>query len=70
MAWLAVNKNGDEIISPDKPTRWSDEWADMEEIWVEGECRQMDMAFVLPKGSIFRLIGRKLTWKNEPIELI
>lgn len=27
MAWLAVNKNGDETISPDKPTRWGDEWA-------------------------------------------
>ena len=27
MAWLAVNKNGDETISPDKPTRWGGEWA-------------------------------------------
>lgn len=24
---------------------------------------------ILPKGSIEKLIGRKLTWKNEPVEL-
>lgn len=26
-------------------------------------------AIVLPKGSIQKLIGRNLTWKDEPIEL-
>lgn len=24
---------------------------------------------VLPKGSVEKLIGRKLTWKDEPVEL-
>ena len=51
MTWLAVNKNGDEIISPDKPTRWGGEWADMEEVWVESERGQIDMAFMLHKGG-------------------
>ena len=26
-------------------------------------------AIVLPKGSIQKLIGRNLTWKDEPVEL-
>lgn len=67
MAWLAVNKNGDETISPDKPTRWGDEWADMEDVCV---CGLVDMTLILRKGSIYKLIGRELTWEDEPVELI
>ena len=70
MAWLAVNKNGDETISPDKPTRWGDEWADMDDVCVESECGSVDMTLVLPKGSIYKLIGRELTWDDEPVELV
>lgn len=70
MTWLAVNRNGDEIISPDKPTRWGGEWADMEEVWVESERGQIDMTFMLHKGAIFKLIGKELTWDDEPVELI
>lgn len=25
---------------------------------------------ILPKGSIEKLIGRKMTWKDEPVELL
>ena len=67
MAWLAVNKNGDEIISPDKPTRWG-EWTDMDDVCIESEWGEVDM--ILPKGSIYKLIGRELTWDDEPVELI
>ena len=70
MAWIAVNKNGDETISPDKPTKWSCEWADMDDVCLESECGLVDMTLSLPKGSIYKLIGRELTWKNEPVELI
>lgn len=69
MAWLAVNKNGDEIISPDKPTRWGDEWADMDDVCFESECVAVDMTLILPKGSIYKLIGKDLEWGDEPEKL-
>lgn len=42
----------------------------MEEVWVESERGQIDMAFMLHKGAIFKLIGKELTWDDEPVELI
>lgn len=65
MAWLAVHKNGNESISPYIPTRWMDEWCDMEDMGNEA----IDRSIALPRGSIFRLTGRELTWDDEPIEL-
>lgn len=70
MAWLAVNKNGDETISPGKPNRgWGGEWGFSEEIWVESERGEVELTMMLPKGSTYKLIGRKLTWNDEPVEL-
>lgn len=67
MAWLAVHKNGNESISPYIPTRWMDEWVDMEDM---GEDEwAIDKSIALPRGSIFKLTGRELTWDDEPIEL-
>lgn len=62
MAWIAVTKQGREFISMCKPIRVTDEynyygWKDT---FTE---------ISLPKGSIKRLIGRELTWNNEPLEL-
>ena len=62
MAWVAVTKQGREFISMCKPIRVTDEynyygWKDT---FTE---------ISLPKGSIKRLIGRELTWNNEPLEL-
>jgi len=62
MAWLAVDKDGEEWMFTSKPHR-------------EGEPHNVFLmsqnAFYahLPKGSIFRLIWRKLTWEDEPVEL-
>ena len=62
MAWLAVDKNGYENISNNKPFRTGaiglNSW-DNDEQLVE-----------LPKGSIKRLIGRELTWDDEPVEFM
>lgn len=70
MAWLAVNKNNDEIISTGKPERsWGGEWSYSEEIWVESECGSVELTIMLPKGSIYKLIGKELTWNDEPVEL-
>ena len=67
MAWVAVHKNGKEGIFSYKPTRseklgvWYDE--------TEYGGVFYDTEISLPKGSIKKLIGRDLTWSDEPIEL-
>lgn len=51
----AYNKN--------KRRKWAAHWStDETDPLPEG-------AIVLPKGSIQKLIGRNLTWKDEPVEL-
>lgn len=61
MAWVAVTKQGREFISMCKPIRVSDEdnyyWKDT---FTENS---------LPSGSIKKLIGRELTWNDEPVKL-
>ena len=57
MAWVCCKKNGVEIIISNKPSRTNDSWV--------GGIRFVD----LPKGSIKKLIGRDLAWKDEPVEL-
>jgi hypothetical protein len=60
MAWLAVCDKGMELIFNIKPMRL-----------IEHKCFVVDVedsAIKLPKGSIKRLIGRDLTWDDEPVE--
>lgn len=59
MAWLAVDKDGDEYIYRDKPGRQINNY------WYAGE----DHFVELPKGSIKKLIGKELSWDDEPVEL-
>lgn len=56
MAWVAVDKIGEELISRVEPFRVGNYWI--------GES-----TFHLPKGSIKKLIGKELTWEDEPVEL-
>lgn len=51
MAWVAVHKNGDEVIFDFEPYRWNDSF------WVEDTGDDI----YLPKGTIKKLIGRDLT---------
>ena len=61
MAWVAVNKYNREYIYDIKPKRcYCSVWA---------QASLLDNAVELPKGSIKKLIGRELTWNDEPIEL-
>ena len=64
MAWVACDENGHEAIFSGKPERvaYPD---DIPNIWYD-----YDGPFVnIPSGSIEKLIGRKLTWEDEPVEL-
>ena len=58
MAWLAVDKDNSEYMYKEKPTRYSDKY------W------ESDYAYIhICYGSIKRLIGRELTWEDEPVEI-
>jgi len=59
MAWLAVDKDGKEIISTTCPER-EDFWWSIEN---EGRC------LALLSRSIKKLTGKTLTWDDEPIEI-
>ena len=54
MAWLALDKDGTELIYDRKEKD-------------EGDCHYQFIR--LPAGSIEKLIGRKLTKKDTPVEL-
>ena len=59
MAWAAVDKNGMEVLHAYEPYRGSIGWIENFGDYLE-----------LPKGSIAKLIGRELTWDDEPVELV
>lgn len=61
MAWVAVNKDGTEYIFSNKPKRLSVNWEDL----MYGFYTDIR----IPRGSIKKLIGRDLTWQDEPVEL-
>ncbi len=61
MAFVATDKNGSEWIFVAKPFREKDC------IWFPSD--ELHDCFELPKGSIRKLIGRELTWTDEPVEL-
>lgn len=60
MAWVAVDKDGNEIIWDSEPVRKENYWDIVD---------SFDNAVELPKGSIKKLIGRDLTWEDDPVEL-
>lgn len=68
MAWIAVNKDGEERIFHYKPTRQNDVWRD-ELTYNEPRTRYAipnDYSILLPKGTIELIIGKKMTWADEP----
>ncbi len=56
MTWVVVDKIGEELISRTEPFRVGDYWIGYS-------------IFQLPKGSIKKLIGRDLSYDDEPVEL-
>ena len=65
MAWVAVDKRGIESVFVNKPIRSRNDWWDLVEL--EDSC--YDTEVPLPRGSIKKLIGRDLTWEDNPVEL-
>lgn len=69
MAWLAVNFDGSETVSPSKPERDFREWSCYQKVFVESEVGFECFTLDLPKGSIYKLTGKNMTWNDEPIEI-
>ena len=61
MAWLACDYKGQESIFQKKPIRNNFYWV----------CRlsSLNEYVELPKGSIKKLIGREMSWSDNPIKL-
>ena len=64
MAFVAVDKDGAEAIYWDCPTRGIADWNPTQ--FPDGDDTHW---MYLPAGSIAKLIGRELTWEDEPVEL-
>lgn len=68
MAWLAVNKDGTEIISKEELHRdFAQKCWFSYRIYVDGKYYPAWIS--LPCGTIEKIIGRKLTWKDKSVEI-
>lgn len=72
MAWVVCDIRGKAFIFNNKPHRAciytsNDEQFKYWEGYRDGPF--IDPAVSLPKGTIEKLIGRKLTWNDEPVKL-
>lgn len=71
---FAVNKNGNEIVCNSPLYRDYNSWTILtkedKKIWCYEENGDPDDCIViLPRGTIKKLIGRDLTWEDEPVIL-
>lgn len=68
MSYVAVDEDGEEGKYKDFPVRCLETgvgfWAKDKD-----DDRTNESEVELPKGSIEKLIGKKLTWEDEPVEL-
>lgn len=64
MAWVAVDKDGSETMFTDKPCRAFD---DIEYCFYWDTSSGVFIS--IPKGTIRKLIGRDLSWEDEPVKL-
>ena len=69
MSWLAVDKGGCEHIFAEKPCRNESNtlWI-CSVVYLYGQMYANTGCCYLPKGTIKKLIGRELTWDDEPVE--
>lgn len=67
IVFLAVNKNGDEVIIDNFPVRqgeiWTDERSAHDDEYFSVEDH--NSAIVLPRGTIKKMIGRSMSWEDE-----
>lgn len=64
MAYLCVDKSG-EYIADNVPTRAFNEWNGWEPDVYGESCTLIS----IPKGTIKKLIGKEMTWEDDPYEM-
>lgn len=73
MAWVAVNKYGSEQMFRNRPMRFRSFLVDYQELGKISEVLKRDFdedcSIDMPSGTIEKIIGRKLTWDDEPVEI-
>lgn len=62
MAWLAVDERGEETIFQFHPRK-------QEALGIYIPLYTYSVYLPLPKGTIKKIIGYDLTWKDEPVEI-
>ena len=67
MTWLAVDYTGEWIFNY-KPDMWIGDCTEHNYWQPQDRDRAYDIQ--LPKGSIKKLIGKYLTWNDDPVEII
>lgn len=67
MAYVAVDKDGSEAIYNIKPFRGTNRLKNNTEMWVLSHIGAHYI--VIPKGTIKKLIGKDLTWNDEPVKI-
>lgn len=73
MAWVAVTKYGAEQIFRNRPMKYRSFWVDFQELDIISKVLEKDFdedcSIEIPSGTIEKIIGRKLTWEDEPVEI-
>lgn len=65
MPYVAVDKDGSEFIYCTRPVKVGNKYAVVHRsFFTDGQS-----LVLLPTGTIKKLIGKKLTWDDDPIEL-
>ncbi len=66
MAWVAADYRGEHVFNY-VPDMWAGETVEYN-YWLPQD-RVGAYVIDLPKGSIKKLIGKELNWRNKPVEL-
>lgn len=73
-SWICVDGHGDERIFPRKPYRTFPnmdldvQWGQR---WTTGSIdTEFKKGVLLPQGTIKHLIGKKMTYENDPIKIL
>ena len=61
MAWIARDKDSFLFIYKDKPTRGDMYW--------KSKCNHEGDYILMSSGADEKLIGKHLTWEDEPVEI-
>ena len=71
MAWLAVNKDGSEVVALYEPYRTNkNTWNCNVEVGDDPDtCCIVEQIATFQRGTIEKILGYKLTWANDPVEV-